>query len=59
MLGNISKKDPIIFSIFAMKSCNSMSLSFTMLICMCLHKRTQAPVQIFMEFVIGEFTKIY
>jgi len=34
-----------------------MSLSFTMLLCMCLH-RTQAPVQIFLEFFIGEFTEI-
>ena len=57
---NISMTDPIFFlGIFVMKSCNSMSLSFTMLLSMCLHIRTQAPLQIFMEFFIGEFTKIY
>ena len=38
-----------------MKFCNGMSLRFSMLVC--LHVRTQAPVQIFMEFFIGEFTK--
>ena len=36
-----------------------MSRSFTIFVCVCLHIKTQAPVQIFMEFVIGEFTKIY
>jgi len=30
-----------------------------MLVCMCLRIRTQAPVQIFVEIFIGEFTKIY
>ena len=45
MPGNISKKDVF--------------LSFTMLVCMCLHIRTQAPVQIFMEFFTWKFTKIY
>ena len=40
-----------------MKSFNSMSLSFTML-AVCLHISTQAPVPIFTEIFIGEFTKI-
>jgi len=30
-----------------------MYLSFTMLVCMCLHIKTQVLVQIFMEFFIG------
>jgi len=59
MLGNISKKDSLIFGIFVMNSCNSMSLSFALLVCVCLHIRTEAPVQIFMEFFIGKLTKIY
>ena len=62
MPGNISMKDPIIFfGIFLMKSCNSMSLSFTMLVYLyvSIRIRTQALVQIFTEFFIGECTKIY
>jgi len=43
-----------------MKNFNSMSLSFTVLVCLsvCLHIIAQAPVQIFTEFFIGEYTKI-
>jgi len=41
-----------------MKYFNGMSLSFTMPFCICLRTSTQAPVQIFTEFFIGEFTKL-
>ena len=59
MPSNIFKKDPIIFfGIFVMKRCNGMSLSFTMLlVCMCLHIRTQAPVPVFTEFLLRSLLK--
>jgi len=58
---NISKKDPIIFfGVFVMKSCISMSLSFTMHVCLYVSAyKNLSPIQISTEFFIGRFTKIY
>jgi len=60
MPGNIPKKVPIIFfGIFVMKSCNIMSVSFTMLVCLYVsaYKNSNSCTDFHRIFLMGSLLK--